>query len=110
MRLGKFQEVVLSFAATFIAFIALSVLLRGHPEFASNLCFALVFTLIFAIRDELKPATQYVFNLVWYGMMIAISAIAFFFTTNTPSDQVVECLVFLYGSYLFYKEYKGNGR
>jgi hypothetical protein len=110
MAVRKLSEVVSQFVFTSVVFVLASMVLRGHPEFASNLCWALGFTIIFSIRDELKPDTQHVFNLVLFGLMIVISAIALFFATNTPSDKTIECLVFLYGSYLFYKEYKGNGR
>lgn len=105
MKLGKFQGFCYQFLFTFVIFALMSEIFHGQPELARNACWATGFTVVFAIRDELKPATQRIFNLVMFGVAIVLMPIAIFYSTNTTSDYVVEGLVLVYSIYRFYESY-----
>jgi prolipoprotein diacylglyceryltransferase len=106
MKLGKFGEICYEFFFLFVIFALLSEIFHGKPELASNLCWAVGFTIFNVIRGELKPATRRIVNLMMFGVAVVLVPILFFYSPNSTGDYVALALVLIYSAYRFCAEYE----
>lgn len=108
MKLGKFALLVGQFVAMYAAFVLLSGAFHGSLELLENLYWALALTVFFAIRDELKPSTRRIVNLVMFGfgLVVPLVVIAIHGYGNIKvSDGCILILIFLYSGFRFFETY-----
>ncbi len=95
--MGKVLEFFSRLAFTFVVFVLFSGLLRQDFELVRNLCWALGFTVLFAIRDSLMPKKQRIVNLAIYGVGIVLPVIIAIFEFGTLTTSDASAIILLFG-------------
>jgi hypothetical protein len=105
MKRDKVIGLVCLFASILLVFCCISGIRVGHEEIASNAIWALGYTLLYAIRDSLLPATQRIFNLVLFGAFALLSSGLLLLAELDVKEVIVLSLVFFYCIYRFFEAY-----
>lgn len=105
MKLDKVIGLLCLFACFLFVFCCISAIHAGHEEIASNAVWALGYTMLYAIRDSLLPATQRIFNLVMFSVFSLLSAGLVLLTEIDVKAMIVLSMVFLYCIFRFFEAY-----